>query len=64
MTESQATLIRDIQNWAHDNYESYGASSIIECFEDEEILEEFSSLADAQDYAALMDEMYSNAQDY
>lgn len=53
------TKVEQIKAWAHDNYEkSYGASSIIECWEDCEIDAEFKSLKDAKSYAKLIDEQY------
>jgi hypothetical protein len=56
-------LVARIKEWALANYsKNYGASCLIECFEDEELAREFQSLADAKRYARLMSEQFSNAQ--
>lgn len=55
-------LVEQIKAWAMENYnKSFGASTIIECFTDEEIAAGFSSLADAKAFASLQDEQYQNA---
>ncbi len=63
--QTKAEMVEAIKAWAHANYEkSFGASSLIECFTDEELAAEFKSLADAKRYAKLQSEQFSNAQDY
>jgi len=53
------TKVEQIKAWAMDNYaESYGASSLIECWTDEELDAEFKSLEDAKSAAKLWDEQY------
>lgn len=55
-------LVEQIKAWAMENYEkSWGASVIIECFEDEDIAEQFKSLDEAKEYAQLQSEQYQNA---
>jgi hypothetical protein len=63
VTTKQQAIVDAIKAWAIANYEkSFGASSLVECFSDEELATEFQSLADAKRYAKLQSEMYSNAQ--
>jgi hypothetical protein len=65
MTPEQQTTVDAIKAWAIANYEkSFGASSLVECFTDEELAAEFPSLAAAKRHAKLMSEQFSNAQDY
>ena len=52
--------VKAIKEWAEANYESFGASALIECFSDEELDEKFESLADAKEYAGWKDEARSN----
>jgi len=62
MTKAQQAFVDDIKSWAMEHYnESFGASCIIECMTDEEILAEFNSVEDAKSYASLQDEQYQNA---
>jgi hypothetical protein len=63
MDDRKAAMVEKIKVWALANYEkSFGASSLVECFTDEELAAEFNSLADAKRYAKLQSEQYSNAQ--
>jgi len=63
MDERKAAMVEKIKQWALANYEkSFGASSLVECFSDEELAEQFNSLADAKRYAKLQSERYSDAQ--
>lgn len=55
-------LVEQIKAWAMENYsKSFGASTIIECFTDEDIAEQFKSLDEAKEYAQLQSEQYQNA---
>lgn len=63
MTTKQQTMVAAIKAWALANYEkSFGASSLVECFDDDELAAEFTSLADAKRYAKLQSEQFANAQ--
>lgn len=56
-----STLEQRIREWAMDNYStSYGASVLIECFDDGELEKEFKSLADAKRFAQLKDGQYAD----
>ncbi len=58
-----ASLIKEVRDWATANYNtSYGASALIETFTDEELVEQFKSLAAAKRWAKLQDEAHQNAQ--
>ena len=58
----QDTLVTKIKNWALANYEkSYGASALIECFSDQELIGQFSSLTEAKRWAMLQSEGWQNA---
>jgi hypothetical protein len=58
-----ASLIKEVRDWANTNYStSYGASALIETFTDEELVEQFKSLAAAKRWAKLQDEAHQNAQ--
>lgn len=48
MTTNEIKLIKDIRDLAAEQYEQ-GGDVIIECYEDEEILKEFSSVKEAQE---------------
>jgi len=62
MTPAQQAFVDDVKSWAMENYnKSFGASCIIECMTDDEILAEFNSVQDAKSYAKLQDEAYMNA---
>ena len=57
--------VKAIKEWALKNYEkNWGASEIIECFDDEGIDSEFDSLRDAKNYAKLRGEKHDEFQDY
>lgn len=46
------TKVEQIKQWALDNYNAcYGASTLIECYTDEELDAEFDSLEAAKEYA-------------
>lgn len=56
------SVVEQIKAWAEKNYhESYGASCLVECYDDHELAEQFDSLRDAIRFARLQDEMYMNA---
>lgn len=53
--------VEQIKAWANENYESsYGASCLIECFNDKELDETFPTFGHAVEYAAATDEQLSN----
>ena len=52
-------FIKEVRDWAHANYgRSFGASSIIECFTDEDIIRQFKSLDDVIAHASLLDDVH------
>ena len=59
---TMTTLVEQIKEWAMENYEkSFGASALIECWDDEMLANAFQSLEEAKDWASLQSEMYMNA---
>jgi hypothetical protein len=53
------TIVEQIKEWALENYSvSYGASCLVECFDDSELDDMFPTLESAQEYASIMDERY------
>lgn len=63
--KDEKALSEKILAWAHKNYNrSYGAQCLVECFDVHELGEQFDSLRDAMNWAALQEEQYQNAQDY
>jgi hypothetical protein len=56
------TLLEEIKAYANAHYEeSFGAQTLIECYSDKELLEEFSSMEDVVTYVLLKDEQYDAA---
>ena len=53
MTEKQALLVKKIKDWALKNYDK-GGHWIVETFTEEEILNDFSSLKSAKEYAKIL----------
>ena len=52
------SVVAEIKAWANENYEkSFGASSLVECWTDEELAAEFTTLAAAKEWAGLQDEL-------
>jgi len=61
MTHKEIKLLKSIKRWAKANYEtSHGASTIIECYDDEQILIEFKTLKAAKERCKLLDEQNAN----
>lgn len=53
-------LVREIRDWALDNYDA-GGHWIVETFSDEEIAEEFKTLNEAKRYCGLKQDRYEDA---
>jgi len=55
------TLVEKIKEYAEKHYEeSYGAQTIVECYNDAEIAADFTSLKAAKEYMAGKDEQMAN----
>jgi hypothetical protein len=55
------TLVEKIKKYANEHYEeSYGAQTIVECFNDAEIAADFTSMKEAKEYMSAKDEQMAN----